>query len=399
MHAVRILHHCLTPLLTHMHRRRLETLLEAVAASIRGPRLTLTDIGRRFTGQARLRHKIKRADRLLGNARLQGEARSIYGALCRVSLARIRDPVIVVDWSDLKADQSLHLLRASLPVGGRALTLYEEVHGQRKLNNRRVQERFLERLAALLPPESAPTIVADAGFKVPFYRAVERLGWRWVGRVRGRDYVRLSRRWASCKTIFKRATPTATALGVGEWVKSNPLRALFVLVRQAPKGRRAKTATGRRARSKKSQQAARAAREPWLLVASTQFADWAPKRVVRLYRQRMQIEEAFRDLKCQQFGAGLECSRSDGVGRYTVLMLIAALAAFLLWLLGSAAERADLHRQLHPGNGKRRAYSRLFLARLLIVLRDYRDVLKDLFQRVGPPDQWVASDHAAALAE
>jgi hypothetical protein len=139
---------------------------------------------------------------------------------------------------------------------------------------------------------------------------------------------------------------------VGDWVKSNPLRALFVLVRQAPKGRRAKTAAGRRSRSKKSQQAARAAREPWLLVASTSFADVAPKRVVRDYRQRMQIEERFRDLKSQQFGAGLECRRSDGVGRFTVLMLIAALAAFLLWLLGTAAEHAGVNRRLHPGNGK-----------------------------------------------
>ena len=290
MHALKILHHCLAPLLTHIHRRRLATLLEAVAASVSGPRLTLTDIGRRFAGSARLRHKIKRADRLLGNTRLQGEARAVYAALCRVTLARIREPLIVVDWSDLKADQSLHLLRASLPVGGRALTLYEEVHPQRRLNNRRVQERFLERLAALLPPQTAPVIVADAGFKVPFYRAVERLGWRWVGRVRGRDYLRLTTRWVSCKTIFTRATPSATTLGVGDWVKSNPLRALFVLVRQPPKGRRAKTAAGRRSRSKKSQQAARAAREPWLLVASTQFADLPPQQVVKRYRQRMQIE-------------------------------------------------------------------------------------------------------------
>jgi hypothetical protein len=66
VHAPKILHHCLAPLLTHIHRRRLETLLEAVAASVSGPRLTLTDIGRRFAGSARLRHKIKRADRLLG---------------------------------------------------------------------------------------------------------------------------------------------------------------------------------------------------------------------------------------------------------------------------------------------------------------------------------------------
>ena len=117
-----------------------------------------------------LRHKIKRADRLLGNRRLQGDARSIYAALCRITLARISAPVILIDWLDLKADQSLHLLRASLPVGGRALTLYEEVHPQKKLANRGVQHRFLQRLAEMLPAGAEPIIVADSGFKVPFYR-------------------------------------------------------------------------------------------------------------------------------------------------------------------------------------------------------------------------------------
>ena len=43
-------------------------------------------------------------------------------------------------------------------------------------------------------------------------------------------------------------------------MRSNPLRAIFVLVRQADKGRRGKNADGKRSRSKKSQQAARSAR-------------------------------------------------------------------------------------------------------------------------------------------
>lgn len=80
MHALTILHSCLAPLLTQIHRRRLDTLLAAVVASVGGPRLTLTDIGWRFAGPGRLRHTIKRADRLLGNTRLQGEARSVYAA-------------------------------------------------------------------------------------------------------------------------------------------------------------------------------------------------------------------------------------------------------------------------------------------------------------------------------
>lgn len=395
MHAFAIVHRCLSPLLTHIHARRLATLLEAVAACVGGPRLTLTDIGRRFAGDGALRHKIKRADRLLGNRRLQSEAASIYCAVCRVSLARIREPVIVIDWSDLKADQSVHLLRAALPVGGRALTLYEEVHPHSKLGNRAVQHRFLQRLAQMLPPGAAPVVVADSGFKVPFYREVERLGWRWVGRIRGRDRVRLKKRWVGCKTLFRKATETPTGLGEGDWVRSNPLRARFVLVRRAKQGRCAKTAKGRRSRAKKSVEAARAAREPWLLVASSALAAWPPKKIVNLYRQRMQIEESFRDMKSQHFGEGLECSRSSGVARFTVLALIASLGAFLLWLLGSAAERANLHERMRPASRKRRAYSRLFLARLFLVLEQYRHYLDEILAALGEVDCWVAADHDA----
>ncbi|WP_200388677.1 transposase [Thiocapsa imhoffii] len=228
---------------------------------------------------------------------------------------------------------------------------------------------------------------------------VRALGWRWVGRVRGRDFVRLTSRWTSCKTLFGRATATPTALGEGEWVRSNPLRAVFALVRRAPKGRRGKTAFGRRARSKASTQNARSAKEPWLLVASTRFAAWPATRLVRLYAQRMQIELSFRDMKSQHFGEGLECSASRGTERFTVLVLIASLAAVLLWLIGTAVERAGIHRRLHPGNGKRRVYSRIFLARLLLVLDSTRDVLDEVLTTIAPPDQWVASDHDGLLAD
>jgi hypothetical protein len=174
-------------------------------------------------------------------------------------------------------------------------------------------------------------------------------------------------------------------------------RAIFILVRRAKQGRSAKTANAKRSRSKKSIQAVRAAREPWLLVASTALAAWAPKKVAKLYRQRMQIEESFRDMKSQHFGEGLECSRSDGIGRFTVLVPSASLAAFLLWLLGTAAEPLQLHQRLRPGSRKRRAYSRLFLVRLLLVLDSYRHLLEELFAAVGNASEWVAADRDASL--
>ena len=104
-------------------------------------------------------------------------------------------------------------------------------------------------------------------------------------------------------------------------------------------------------------------------------------------------------MKSRHFGEGLTCSASKGTGRFTVLVLLASLAAVLLWLIGTVAERSGVHERLRPGSRKRRAYSRLFLARLLLTLEDCRTTIAELVDAIGPPDQWVASDHDALLAE
>ena len=206
MHTSTLLHSWLGQWLSCIHSKRLVALFDMVTACVTGAGLSITSVGRRLEGPTTLKHKIKRADRLIGNPHLYGERIAIYGALCRATLARIPEPLILIDWSDIKADQSFHLLRASIAVGGRALTRYEEIHPNCHYGNTRVQERFLHTLASMLPPGAAPIVIADAGFKVPFFRAVEALGWRWFGRLRGRDYVRLHTDWISGKSLFQEAT-------------------------------------------------------------------------------------------------------------------------------------------------------------------------------------------------
>jgi len=63
-------------------------------------------------------------------------------------------------------------------------------------------------------------------------------------------------------------------------------------------------------------------------------------------------------MKSQHFGESLERSRSNGTGRFTVLVLIASLAALFLWLLGTAAETLGFEKRMRPGSPKRRACSR-----------------------------------------
>ena len=135
-------------------------------------------------------------------------------------------PLILVGWSPLTADQGQQLLRAALPTGGRSVTLYEEIHPVKKLGNRRIQQRFLKSLQALLPSSVTPIIVADSGFRTPFFREVENLGWHWLGRIRNRDFIAWADRpddWLAAKSLFAKATRKPKCLDSARWVRSHPL--------------------------------------------------------------------------------------------------------------------------------------------------------------------------------
>ncbi|MCE4300561.1 transposase, partial [Xanthomonas hortorum] len=101
-------------------------------------------------------------------------------------LVRGAQPVIVIDWSDLKPDKSWCLLRAAVPVGGRTLTLLDMVVPGKQQGSPGAERRFLQQLRALVPDDVRPILVTDAGFRTPWFRAVSAMGWCWVGRLRGR---------------------------------------------------------------------------------------------------------------------------------------------------------------------------------------------------------------------
>jgi hypothetical protein len=119
-------------------------LLAAVGAAVRARRLTLTELGRAPVGTARPKHDIKRIDWLLGNHHLAAERFELYQVLARRMVGALREPLIVIDWSDLTPNRRWQLLRAAMPIGGRCPTLYEEAHPLAHLGNPRVQQAFGE---------------------------------------------------------------------------------------------------------------------------------------------------------------------------------------------------------------------------------------------------------------
>lgn len=126
MRASQVLQKCLAPALASMHALRRTTLLGAVESLLSGRRLVLIDLARSWVGAERIRAPLKRLDRLLSKSRLHDERERIYGGMARW-LVRSRTPVIAVDWCRLKGNGQWHLLRAAVPVGGRTLTLLEQV--------------------------------------------------------------------------------------------------------------------------------------------------------------------------------------------------------------------------------------------------------------------------------
>lgn len=126
LRATEVLQHCLGESVHAIHSLRSRVLMRAVEARIAGRRLTLIDLARAWPGAQRIRAPLKALDRLLGNRHLHAEREHIHAAMVRW-LVRSDQPVIIVDWSDLKADRSGHVLRAAIPVGGRTLTVLDMV--------------------------------------------------------------------------------------------------------------------------------------------------------------------------------------------------------------------------------------------------------------------------------
>lgn len=106
MSVVNTLHCFLQHLLPGMHAVRLQALMAAVEAGLSGASLSITALGQALSGEAFIKHKIKRMDRLVGNPHLATERLPLYAAMSSWLLKSLPMPIVLVDWSPLPDDQS-----------------------------------------------------------------------------------------------------------------------------------------------------------------------------------------------------------------------------------------------------------------------------------------------------
>lgn len=392
MQAGQVLDRLLRKICPDMHKLRRTALFVNVMAALHGAVLTVTHLGRAISSDAKEKHCIKRADRLLSNRRLQRERLDVYSALTRQLIGSKQRPVLLVDWSDMDECKRHFLLRASVPVEGRALTMYEEVHTLRTKEKPKTHQRFLQTLQKMLAPDCRPIVVSDAGFRTPWFKEVEALGWDWVGRIRNRHQVQLcgEAAWIPCKRLYDKATSTPRALGQARLTETNPITCRLVLYKGKRKGRVHLNRLGQASRSSHNRKHAQTQREPWLLGTSLPEAFKHAEKVVKLYALRMKIEEAFRDVKSTRFGLSLELHRTYQVERLQNLLLIATLALMVAWLMGKATELTGQHRHYQANTVRNRVVlSTIFVG--LKVIDDPRLTLRlaDLLAALRCLDQLI----------
>lgn len=360
-----ILKQCLREVFSRMHSATVQVLLKAVDAFGAGSWLTMTELARHWPGAERVSAPLKAVDRLLSSKQVARYRAMLYGGLTRWLIRQGR-PLIVVDWSDLKADARFRLLRAGLAVEGRTVTLYEEVHPRARSGKTKVETAFLRNVACLLPADCCPIVITDAGFRTPWFRAVQRLGWDYVGRVRGMVKVQSldphsCAIWTMCSDLHRLAPREgARELGMYRLSQQTQLESRLIVHKAPRKGRHAKTLAGRVRRDHLSRKAARSAREPWLLATSLSRQEATMRRVVNIYARRMGIEESFRDLKSGDLGAGFEHSRTHKGKRLAHLLMVFALAQLTAWLLGWCEEERGQGGRLEARNTTERKHHSLW---------------------------------------
>jgi hypothetical protein len=360
-----------------VHVARLAAVVKVVEGIVSGGRLSPATIGRNLEGVARPKHGIKCVDRLLGSPHMVKDRLFIFLAIAHHLLRGCARPVILVDWTH--SGGTHEALVAAVPIGGRALPIYVEVHPLKKLGNAAVEKRFLCALKAILPSECRSIIVSDAGFKGPFFQAVLELGWDFLGRVRGTaKAISSDGRTISKEEFYQRASVTPTDLGSFRLFVGQNIPCRLVLVRKRRKpGRRPPPP-----KCKEERELRQAALDPWLLATSLSAGDAGY--VVSLYAKRMQIEETFRDAKNHRFGWSLGGVQLSTTQRMATLLVLAALALAVVTLVGMGAERRGVHRAYQANTQRKRVLSFFVLACAII--------------RRGDLDQLSLEDFAISLA-
>jgi len=126
-----------------------QTLLLSCEALLKFRQLSIVSIGRALETNAKVKHAIKRVDRLFGNIRLQSQVFSYYQDMAKWIIKKNTRPIIIIDGSGLTSCGKFHFLRASVPAGGRALFILDMAFPLNEYGSQKTHKKFIKQLKVL----------------------------------------------------------------------------------------------------------------------------------------------------------------------------------------------------------------------------------------------------------
>jgi hypothetical protein len=314
---------------TDLRKSQAKTLGALTAAALHVGRVSLAAIGRKLTGPAACKHRIKRTWRFCANQRVV-VADAMRGLVRHLLKRRRAKPgkyrrkpkplLIAFDWTDIR---NFHTLMAAAVMKGRAVPLLWATYTKWKLakSQNNLEEGLLWLLRDLIPRGVPVILLADRGFgRTELAKLCRQLDFRYVVRIKpdvwveGPQYCGLLKKYPVTKGM-------AVVWHGVRYRQEDPVTQHVVIrwKEGLPKKRD----------------------EPWYLMTDLKRSAVA---LTDLYGQRMTVEELFRDDKNKRNGFALRHTKVTKPGRIDRLLLILALAYWLLCGIGLLAQR-----QYRPG--------------------------------------------------
>ena len=317
-----------------LHAKRVLSLANATFGVMRAAAAGVHAIGRGLAAARGVdrKHATKQVDRLLSNDGF--DVNALFALWVPYVLGARTEAAVVLDWTDFDGDDQATLGLYLVTSHGRATPLMWRTVKKTELKDRQTEyeDELLERFAQVKPPAVVATVLADRGFADHrLFAFMSKLGLEFIIRFRDTMYVtseagekRKAREWVPASSraqVLRNAQVTHASEPVGT----------VICVKK------------------------KGMRENWCLACSSRSAH--PSDLVFLYGRRFTIEETFRDQKNEHFGMGLKAAHIGTPQRRDRLLMVMALAQYLLTLLGAAGERAGLDRRLKTNTSKKRQLS------------------------------------------
>ena len=337
-----------------LHAKRVASLANATVGALQGARLAVGAIGRALAVAKDLdpKHAIKQVDRFFSNTGV--DVWALFASWVQYVVGTRPEILAAIDWTDYDPDNQSTIAIYLVTKHGRATPLIWKAVKKSTLQGWRneYEDQVLERMHEVLPARVKVTVLADRGFgDQKFYELLkDQLGFDFVVRFRGVIKV----------TSAEGETKSALA-----WTPNNGRSLLLRGARVTREGRQLGAVVCLKAKGMK---------DAWHL--ATSFGDKPAAEIVNLYSRRFTIEESFRDMKNLRFGMGLSDTRIGSPERRDRILLVGAVAAALLTLLGAAGEAVGLDRRMKANTSKERTHSLLnqglFYFDWLLTMRDER---------------------------